>query len=143
MLLWKLFSAKVFFSKFWLQAVLLQAPLSEGRFSQKLLESKLGKALVVKLLWPHSAEPSCWKAACCHLLLSSWVVEAVLCKLLRLSGESCCLQAASCQRSSRQALLKLGSGKPSCQRRSSEEKGSLLSSSCQTLLQAPCSRSSP
>ena len=87
-LLCKLFSAKVFLQKSCLQAVLLEALCEEVLSAQWLFESKLGKVLCVKLLWRHSAEPSCCsKAACCHLLLVSKLVEAVLCKLLqRLSG---------------------------------------------------------
>ena len=40
-------------------------------------------------------------------------------------------QAASCRGCSRQAVLKLGSGKPSCERERSEKQGALPSSSWQ------------
>ena len=92
----KLFSAKVFWQKFFLEAVLLEARCEEVLAAQGLLESKLGQVLCVKLLWRHSSEPSCCeKAAGSHLLLVSKLSEAVLCKLLCLSGESCWLQASS------------------------------------------------
>ena len=81
----KLVSAKVFLQKFCLQAALLEALCEEVLAAQGLFESKLGQVLCVKLLWRHSAEPSCCEAACSPLLLGSKLLEAVLCKLLFLS----------------------------------------------------------